>query len=54
MDDLEGAEMLLDILSDAKAVVRISESLAALDRGEHGADQATVQQDLVRRRTADA
>ena len=50
MDDLEGAEMLLDILSDAKAVVRISESLAALGRGEPGADLDTVRQDLARRR----
>lgn len=52
VDDLEGMEMTLEILSDAEAVARISESLAALDRGEPGADVATVRQDLARRRAA--
>jgi antitoxin YefM len=50
VDDLEGLEMTLEILGDAAAVARISESLAALERGESGADMATVRQDLARRR----
>lgn len=50
VDDLEGLEMTLEILGDADAVARISESLAALERGEPGADMATVRQDLARRR----
>lgn len=50
IDDLEGLEMTLEILSDNEAVARISESLAALERGEEGADLATVRADLVRRR----
>ena len=50
VDDLEGLEMTLEILGDTEAVARISESLASLDRGEPGADLATVRQDLARRR----
>jgi antitoxin YefM len=50
VDDLEGLEMTLEILGDSDAVGRISESLAALDRGERGADLATVRADLARRR----
>jgi antitoxin YefM len=50
VDDLEGLEMTLEILGDAVAAGRISESLAALERGEPGADVATVRQDLARRR----
>ena len=50
VDDLEGLEMTLEILGDADTVARISESLTALDRGEPGADMATVRQDLARRR----
>jgi antitoxin YefM len=50
VDDLEGLEMTLEILGDTEAVARISESLAALERGEPGADMATVRQDLARRR----
>jgi hypothetical protein len=46
VDDLEG----LEILGDTDAVARISESLAALDRDEPGADLATVRQALARRR----
>jgi antitoxin YefM len=42
--------MTLEILGDADAVTRISESLTALERGEPGADMATVRQDLARRR----
>jgi antitoxin YefM len=51
VDDLDGLEMTLEILGDNDAVVRISESLAALGRGEPGTDLATVRQDLARRRT---
>ncbi len=51
VDDLDGLEMTLEILGDNDAVVRISESLAALGRGEPGVDLATVRQDLARRRT---
>ena len=50
VDDLEGLEMTLEILGDGDAVSRISESLAALGRGERGADLATVRADLARRR----
>ena len=50
VDDLEGLEMTLEILGDREAVARISESLAALGRGEPGADLETVRQDLARRR----
>jgi antitoxin YefM len=50
VDDLEGLEMTLEILGDTEAVARISESLAALGRGEPGADLATVRQDLARHR----
>jgi len=48
-DDLEGLEMTREILGDTEAVARISESLAALGRGEAGAHLATVRQDLTRR-----
>jgi len=37
---------------NAEAVARISESLAALKRGEAGADLDTVRQDLARRRAS--
>lgn len=50
IDDLEGMEMTLEILADAGADARIAESLAALGRGEPGADLATIRQDLARRR----
>jgi antitoxin YefM len=46
--------MTLEILGDADAVTRISKSLAALERGEQGADLAAVRQDLVRRRVTGA
>jgi antitoxin YefM len=52
VDDLEGMEMTLEILSDADAVAHIGESLAALGRGEPGADLETIRQDLARRRAA--
>src|SRR5215831_1993841 len=54
VDDLEGLEMTLEILGDSDAVARISESLAALERGEAGADLAAVRQDLARRRVTGA
>jgi antitoxin YefM len=50
VDDLEGLEMTLEILGDSDAGGRISESLAALGRGETGADLAIVRADLARRR----
>lgn len=50
VDDLEGLEMTLEILSDSQAVARITESLAALGRGKAGVDLATVRADLARRR----
>ena len=54
VDDLEGLEMTLEMLADTDAVARISESLAALARGEPGADIATVRQDLTHRRVTGA
>lgn len=50
VDDLVSLEMTLEMLADTDAVVRISESLAALGRGEPGADIATVRQDWTHRR----
>jgi antitoxin YefM len=50
VDDLEGLEMTLEILGDGEAVTRISESRAALERGEPGPDMGPVRQDLARRR----
>jgi antitoxin YefM len=49
VDDLEGLETALEILGDTTSVARISESLAALGRGEPGADIAGVREDLARR-----
>jgi hypothetical protein len=46
--------MTLEILGDTDAVARSSESLAALGRGEPGADVATVRQDLTHRRVTGA
>jgi prevent-host-death family protein len=54
VDDLEGLEMSLEILGDRDSVVRISESLAAMGRGESGTDLATVRADLARRRATGA
>ena len=54
VDDLEGLEMTLEILGDSEVVARISESLAALGRGEPGGDMVTVRQDLTRRRVTGA
>src|SRR5258708_4388163 len=50
VEDLEGLEMTLEILGDADASARIAETLAALGRGEPGADLATRPQDPSRRR----
>ena len=50
VDDLEGMEMTLEILADGEVVGRVSESLAALGRGEPGTDLDDVRQDLARRR----
>jgi len=50
VDDLEGLEMTLGILGDTETVARIEESLAALERGEPGADMVTLRQDLARPR----
>jgi antitoxin YefM len=52
VDDLEGLELTLEILGDSESVARISESLAALGRGESGSDLATIRQDLARRRAS--
>jgi antitoxin YefM len=54
VDDLEGLEMTLEILGDTNAVARISESLAALGRGEPGTDIGTARQDLTHRRVMGA
>jgi antitoxin YefM len=54
VDDLEGLEMTLEILCNTDSVARISESLAALGRGEPGADLDTVRQDVARRRSTGA
>jgi len=54
VDDLEGLEMTLEILGDTDAAARISESLAALGRGEPGAGIATVRQVLTHRRVTGA
>lgn len=54
VDDLEGMEMTLEILGEADAITRISESLAALERGEPGVDLGTVRRDLDRRRVTGA
>jgi prevent-host-death family protein len=54
VDDLEGLEMTLELLSDSAAVARIAEGLDALSRGEDGVDLETVRADLARRRTRGA
>ncbi|CAN5785884.1 hypothetical protein BH24ACT5_BH24ACT5_14260 [soil metagenome] len=51
IDDLEGLELTVEILSDASAAQRITESLAALERGDVGVDLDTVRADVARRRT---
>jgi len=54
VDDLEGLEMTLEILSDSHGAARISESLAAVGRGEAGADMGAVRRELARRRVTGA
>ncbi len=54
VDDLEGLEMTLEILGDGEAASRISESLAALGRGDSGVDVDQVRRDLARRRATGA
>jgi len=54
VDDVEGLDMTLEILSNSDVVARISESLAALGHGDPGFDMATVRHDLARRRVAGA
>jgi antitoxin YefM len=44
------AAITLEIPGGSDAAARISESLAALGRGEHGADLDTVRADFARRR----
>lgn len=51
VEDLEGLEITLEVLGHADAVLRISESLAALGGGDDGVDVETVRGDLARRRT---
>jgi len=50
IDDLEGLEITLEVLSDAEAVGRIAESLASLESGDPGATVAELRADLARRR----
>ncbi len=50
VDDLEGLEMTLELLSDSATTTRISESLAAIEGGADGVDVETVRADLARRR----
>ncbi len=54
VDDLGGLEITLEILADSETALRLSESLAALERGEEGVDLATVRADLIRRRVTGA
>lgn len=50
IDDLEGLEITLEVLSDEGAVGRITESLASLESGDPGATVAELRTDLARRR----
>jgi prevent-host-death family protein len=50
VEDLEVLEMTLEVLGDADSAARITESLAALNDGESGADLETIRADLARRR----
>jgi prevent-host-death family protein len=54
VDDLEGLEMTLEILSDTEAVRRVTESLAALGRGDEGVDLAAMRAEVARRRVTGA
>ena len=50
VDDLEGLEITLEVLSDAEAVGRIAESLTSLESGDPGATVTELRADLARRR----
>jgi len=50
VDDLEGLEITLEVLSDEAAVKRIVESLGTLESGDPGATVAELRADLARRR----
>lgn len=52
VEDLEGLEMTLEILTDTDAVTRIGESLDAMASGDPGVDLATVRRELAQRRAA--
>lgn len=52
VDDLEGLEITVEVLSDEAAVARIAESLRTLAAGEPGASIDDVRADLARRRAA--
>jgi prevent-host-death family protein len=50
VDDLEGLEITLEVLSDERAAGRIAESLDSLASGDPGASIAELRADLARRR----
>ncbi|MGH3765414.1 MAG: type II toxin-antitoxin system Phd/YefM family antitoxin [Pseudonocardiaceae bacterium] len=50
IDDLEGLEITLEVLSDEGSIARIAESLTSLDSGDPGATVAELRTDLARRR----
>lgn len=50
IDDLEGLEITLEVLSDEGAVGRIAESLSSLESGDPGVTVAELRADLARRR----
>ncbi|MGB6164675.1 MAG: type II toxin-antitoxin system Phd/YefM family antitoxin [Pseudonocardiaceae bacterium] len=50
IDDLEGLEITLEVLSDEAAVGRITESLTSLESGDPGVTVAQLRADLARRR----
>lgn len=52
VDDLEGLELMVEVLADEAAVARITESLRTLSAGEPGATVADLRADLERRRGA--
>ncbi|MGH3941904.1 MAG: type II toxin-antitoxin system Phd/YefM family antitoxin [Pseudonocardiaceae bacterium] len=50
IDDLEGLEITLDVLTDQAAVGRIAESLASLRSGDRGVTLAELRTDSASRR----
>lgn len=54
VDDLEGLEITLEVLSDSESARRVAVSLAALSDGDEGVDLDTVRADLARRRNVPA